>query len=340
MRDRLGVAVVGCGFFGRMHAEVYAELPDAHPVAVFDANPDTAREVASRVDARAHTSLDELLDDPSVQAVDVCVPDDQHTEVVLAALEREMPVLVEKPLATTVADARRIQQAAQGSNVPVQVGHILRFNPGVVAAYERIRRGELGEISYVHSRRASPVAGARHYAAHSEVVVHSGIHDIDLVRWLVGAEYRSVFARGRRLVLAAEGLPAHDAITATFTFDDGVLYTLQNSWSLPEAYPAYIEAQVEIVGTAGAVRLDFGAGGLQVVTDRVEHPDLAHWPRLLGERAGDLRTEVAHFVDCVRTGRPPRVSVTDGAAAVAAASTAVAALNADRPLEIEPIGGP
>ncbi len=120
--DTIGVAVVGVGYMGAIHARTYAAEPRAHLVGVFDANPETARSVAAEVGAAAFAGLDELLARPDVEAVSICTPDADHVQPTLAALEAGKHVLLEKPIATTMADADRIVAAAETSPGPPPTG--------------------------------------------------------------------------------------------------------------------------------------------------------------------------------------------------------------------------
>lgn len=318
--EKARVAVIGCGFFGRMHAEVYTKLPNVELVAICDLLEERAKEIAATLRTVSYTDYNEILLRNDIDAVDICVPDDSHTEVALKAIQAKKHILVEKPLADSVENARQIYDAAKEYEQKFMVAHILRFDPRIVKAYEIIKNGDLGKIIYVSSRRKSPISGARHYARHCELITHSGVHDIDLVRWFVGSEYKTVYAKSRSERLKEENLNVHDAILALFTFDNGVIYSLENCWVLPERYPSYIDAKVEVVGTKGFLYIDFFDHGLRVYNiEGADHPDLIHWPELMGERLGDLREELIHFVNCILNDEKPRVSLKDGYEAAIAA---------------------
>lgn len=232
--EKVRVAVIGCGFFGRMHAEVYKRLPNVELAAVCDVSEERANEVAKALGTLSYTDYNEVISRFDIDVVDICVPDDCHTEVVLKAVKAKKHILVEKPLADTIEGARKIYCAAEKYDKKFMVAHILRFDPRIVKAYEVIRNGDIGEIVYVTSRRVSPIIGAYRYARHCELITHSGVHDIDMVRWLVGSEYKTVYARGRQKRLKEENLDVYDAILALFTFENGVIYSLENCWVLPE----------------------------------------------------------------------------------------------------------
>lgn len=194
------------------------------------------------------------------------------------------------------------------------VAHICRFDIRYIKAFEAIQNGELGEIIYISSKRNSPTLGAHRYAKQCKLITHSGVHDIDLIRWFMGCEYKSVYAVGRRVRMVKEGYAgALDSIQAVYTFENGVTYSLENTWALPDKYPSYIDASINIVGTKGQVQIDMGNQGYNVYTndDCVIH-DVSYWPESFGTRQGDLRAELEHFVNCIRNDKQPRVSLRDG----------------------------
>jgi UDP-N-acetylglucosamine 3-dehydrogenase len=127
--NRLRVGVIGAGVMGERHARIYASLPDVELVAVCDTRADIARALAKDLDATPYADFAELLRHPDVDAVSVCTPDDAHRAPCEAAAAAGKHVLVEKPLAMTVADAEAIITAATKTGVVLLVGHCLRFDP-------------------------------------------------------------------------------------------------------------------------------------------------------------------------------------------------------------------
>lgn len=308
------IAVIGCGFFGSMHAEIYATMNEVELVAVVDVSQEKANALAQRLGTQGYCDCNAVIERGDIDVVDVCVPDSMHTAVVLKAISCNKHILIEKPLADTIKNAQTLVQAAQGYQKKIMVAHICRFDIRYEKAYEAIRSGELGEIIYIASKRNSPTLGARRYAEHCKLITHSGVHDIDLIRWFLGCEYQSVYAVGRSVRMVKEGFAdALDSIQAIFTFENGVTYSLENTWALPDKFPSYIDASIEIVGTKSSIYIDFGDQGYRVYSNEsCEHHDVSYWTESFGVRRGDLRLELAHFIDCVLYDKEPRVSVSDG----------------------------
>lgn len=334
--DKVRVVVVGCGYFGSLHAEVYSQLATAQLVGVADINPEAAHKLADRLGVRAYTSYEPFLTDASIDMVDVCTPDCFHSEIALAVMAAHKHLLVEKPLADSMEGAGAIYRAAQSYDKKFMVGHICRFDVRYMRAFEAIRSGELGDIIFVSSRRNSPTLGAYRYAKHCKLLTHSGIHDMDLIRWFLGSEYKSVYALGRKKRMVSEGIDTYDSIQALFTFENGVTYSLENCWALPDRFPAYIDAKIEIVGTKSSLYIDFFDQGLmRYSNDGCTADDISYWPESMGNRMGDIRAELEHFVECILFDRTPRVSAEDGYRVAYAAVRALDALETGTVQQIE-----
>jgi predicted dehydrogenase len=180
------VAVLGTGHLGREHARIYAELPGADLVGVYDLDPNAAAATARQVGCRVFRSPAPLYD--SADAVSVCVPTPAHADVASACLEAGLDVLLEKPIADNLADARRLRDVAARKHRILQIGHIERFNPAMQAAAQHLDSPRFIECHRLarFGRRGADVA----------VVLDLMIHDIDLLLALIPGEVRSIDASG------------------------------------------------------------------------------------------------------------------------------------------------
>lgn len=202
----LNVAVVGVGHLGRVHASIYAEHPDANLAYVVDADGELAQKVASEHGAKALSDARELPDD--IDAVSVVVPTVHHATVATALLERGIPVLVEKPLASNLEEADAILAAAERSGAKLAVGHVERFQPGVRKLREMGMRPR-----FIECHRLAPF---RVRAVDVGVVHDLMIHDLDLVLHLVDAPVASIDAAGGALLTASE-----DVASVRIVFENG-----------------------------------------------------------------------------------------------------------------------
>jgi predicted dehydrogenase len=180
------VAVIGVGSLGQHHARIYAVLPEARLVAVLDTDPGRAKEIAARHGVKAFADLRDLPDD--LDAVSVAVPTVAHASVVQACLDRGLAVLVEKPMAASVAEAERMALAARRAARPLLVGHTERFNPVVRASAPRLKNPRFIEAHRlgVFTARSTDV----------DVVLDLMIHDLDVILSLVPSRVARVDAVG------------------------------------------------------------------------------------------------------------------------------------------------
>lgn len=204
--QQLNVAVVGVGHLGRVHAKIYAEHPNARLAYVVDRDGELAQKTAREHGAEALSDARELPDD--IDAVSVVVPTVYHAEVAVPLLERGIPVLVEKPLASNLEEADAILAAADKSGAKLAVGHVERFQPGV----RRLR--EMGmRPRFIECHRLAPF---RMRAVDVGVVHDLMIHDLDLVLHLVDAPVASIDAAGGALLTSSE-----DVASVRIVFENG-----------------------------------------------------------------------------------------------------------------------
>jgi predicted dehydrogenase len=311
----IGVAVIGVGYMGAIHARAYAAEPRAHLAGVFDARADTARSVAAEVGAAAFASLDELLDRPEVEAVSICTPDADHVEPTLAALAAGKHVLLEKPIATTLADADRIVAAAATAAGQLMVAQIVRFDPRYVRVKRMLDDGALGDPISLHARRITSSASQDNLRGRVSVQLFLGIHDYDTIRWLTGREFVHVHTEARSGLLAAKGYAVEDVAFTVGRLEGGAVACVESGWVLPPEIPRGGDIKLEVIGTGGTARVDLVEQGLAVCLtgERYERPSFGH---AIGE-------EIADFLDGIAAGRQPSVTAADGRASLQVALAAI-----------------
>jgi predicted dehydrogenase len=239
---RLPVGVVGVGVLGRHHARHFAGNASATLAGVYDIDPARARAVASEYGTRAYDDLDRLLGD--VRAVSVAVPTPAHFEVGMQALGRGVAVLMEKPMAAALPEADRLVAEAARHGVPLQVGHIERFNRAVRAA-----KPFLHDIRYLESTRLAPFQPRGTDVA---VVLDLMIHDLDLILHLTGAPP----AVDVRAVGVAVLSPHLDMVNARVEFQTGTVANVTASRMARERV-----RRLRLFQANGYFSLDLGAGG-------------------------------------------------------------------------------
>ena len=327
---RLRLAVIGVGHLGKEHARILANLPDVELVGVVDRRALQAVHVAERCRSHAHVDHTGIL--AQVDAAVIAVPTQQHHAVAVDFLRQGIPLLIEKPLAMDVAQASELADLAEQKGVPLQVGHIERYNP----AFEELQRCPL-RPRFISAERLGGYTGR---SSDVGVVLDLMIHDLDLVRALVGAPLRCVEALGVSVLGGHE-----DVAQARLTFANGCVAQLAAS----RVHPAPLR-RMQVWGAEGFVGIDFAKRHLSLMQPadhlrrgpfdarRLDAAELATFRNdLFGKHievqeldcaGGDqLTLELQDFLRCVRTGARPRV---DGAAGRDAVALAWAVLDSLR----------
>lgn len=309
----LRVAVVGMGLMGMLHARIFSRMRDVEVVGVVDIDPARTALATAEFAAPAFRSLAEIID--KVDAVSVTLPDTLHVEACRLALRAGKHVIVEKPLATNVADCEAIL-AARTRPDQLMVAHLLRFDLRLRELKRRIDAGALGAIDYFRIHRANTRGGVKRLGGRASVTAFLGVHDIDLMLWLTGATITDVSARGRKVFTGQ-----WDLSVAHMDLDNGALAVVENHWLINDASARSCFAGIQIFGSKGTAVLDLSTDELELATDELaatRRVDSRNWTHDGGVGGGSLRRELEAFVDAVRDGDPMPVTGEDGLRAVAA----------------------
>ena len=289
-RRRVRVAVNGTGNVGRHHARVYASLPEADLVAVVDRDKALAQQVATEFGCQARGSVASLPD--CVRAASLAVPTVQHAPVGLALLEKQVDLLVEKPIAPDLASATKLVRAAEQSGRILQIGHLERFNPAVEAATAAARLPLFFEI-----HRMSPFSLR---SLDIDVVLDLMIHDIDIVRTLVDSEVLRIDASGLSVISDRT-----DIANARMQFKNGCVANLTASRVSTEKI-----RKLRFFQPREYLSLDYiSRQGIRISLDETSRPSI----RPLATGDGEpLRHQLRSFLKCVRDRARPRVNGRDG----------------------------
>ena len=220
------VALVGLGAMGRNHLRVLSELEDAVLVAVCDQDADTLAAATRTHGVSGYRSWVEMMDREELEAVVVAVPTRFHLEVGLAALERGLHILVEKPIAATLSEGRALVDAAERAGRLLAIGHVERFNPAVRELQRRIATGDLGRVFQVHARRQGPFPARIRDVG---VVIDLATHDLDVMCHLVGTDVSRVYAETEQRIHTDH----EDMLNALLKFESGAVGVLQVNWLTP-----------------------------------------------------------------------------------------------------------
>lgn len=332
-QNPLRAAVIGLGVMGANHARVYTEIPGVELAAVSDTDAQRVEAATRGRTARGYTDYRRMLDEERIDLLTVAVPTLAHATVGTEVIERRIPLLIEKPLAATIAEGEALRALAAARGVALTVGHIERFNPAVIELKRRLQAGELGRVFQMHARRVGPFPRRVRDVG---VVLDLAPHDIDVMRFLLGSEVVRVQAETEQRI----NTDHEDMLFGLLRFDNGVVGVLDVNWLTPTKI-----RELSVLGEKGMFVVDYlarvltfyendhpredGAPTSTVADDWAAHhlKGVSEGPvhvLELGKRE-PLRVELESFVEAVRSGTPPAVSPQDGIAAMAAAEALVRA---------------
>ena len=301
----VSVGVAGLGYWGPNLARNFAALPGCELTWLCDASGPVRDSVAARIPGVPITpQLDDLLADPALDAVVLATPVPTHADLAVRVLEAGKHCFVEKPLALSVADAERAVGAAEAAGRVLMVGHLLEYHPAVSTLKGIVESGELGDIHYVYSNRLN----LGKLRADENALWSLGAHDVSVMLHLLDEEPTSVEARGESYM--REGI--EDVVFCYLRFPSGRAAHLHLSWLDPHK-----ERRLTVVGSKRMATFDdMDLERKVTVYDKGFDENVSSYGEYI-TRSGDiyspripsrepLRLECEHFVECLRTGTPPR----------------------------------
>ncbi len=329
-KKRLGLAIIGAGRVGLFRGGVAARHPMVDWIGIAETKPERGKQVGDAIGADLVTAdYKALLARPEVNAVIVATDEHLHVEPILEAVQRGLPLLIEKPLATDLNESVRVMNAIKKSGVDAVVGYTQRFRRRWLAAKEKVANGSLGDVTMVTSRafmnRLVAIDNYRRTDKPETIspMVISGTHALDIVMWMMeGKRPAEVYARSVDKVLGPEW-KGIDATAGLITFEDGSLYHLNISWALPVTWPgAVYSLEVGINGTEGVLTIDDTHRDIVLAVSKPTSegyaPDsqrlvdfLGSYPpgdMALGELRGPMREETVSWLDRVSMGVPTQAA--------------------------------
>jgi predicted dehydrogenase len=315
----LRVGLAGLGSMGRNHLRILSSRDDIRLAAVADPVSAALAGAAGQTGAQGFAEPLAMIAEAELDAVVIAAPTTAHVPLAVAAIERGIAVLVEKPLAATVEEGMRIVDAARATGVPVQVGHVERFNPAVLELGRLIDDGWLSSIFSIASRRAGPFPARIRDVG---VTVDLATHDADILSWIAGERPSRVYGETAQRIHATN----EDLLFGLLHFPSGATGMLDVNWLTPAK-----RRQLIVVGEEGMFELDYLTQRLTFTraTDTT-NPRLigGYAPTFEGEvvelpvaSAEPLASELDAFLGVVRRGGRPVVDAEDGLWAVAIATS-------------------
>lgn len=285
------VGVVGTGSMGQHHVRIYAGMHDVNLVGIADVDKERIDKLAENYGTQAYTNYEDLLDQ-NLDAVSIAVPTTLHKKVALDTIERDINILVEKPIADTVKNANEIIEAARQNGVKLMVGHVERFNPAIIKLKELINNGQLGDIISISAKRVGPYNPRIRDVG---IILDLGTHDIDIMSYLYGEKVKEVYASAGSVIHSHE-----DHAIITLNFNNGNSGVIETNWLTPHKV-----RNLTVIGSKGIAEVDYIKVTLRIF-DR-------EWVREAKiDKEEPLKLELLHFIDCVQHDKEPLVSGQEG----------------------------
>lgn len=313
MRDSVKISVIGVGFWGRNHARVLSEIEGAILESVYDVRLDVAKSIAEMYGCQVAESLDDAI--RRSDAVTVCTPTSTHFKIAKRVLEMERPLLIEKPITAKSSEALKLISKADEKNLLLMVGHIERFNMGFRRIYDLVKRGKLGELISIRTKRVSR-GSAR--ILDVGVMLDLAIHDLDLIMVLTDSIPLYVYS-----IVGSKYSPNEDYAYIMLNMENDIKAYVEASWLTKRKIRV-----MEVTGTEGIAELNFLS---QEVTVKLSEEEF----KLTGVWIEPLKLELENFIRSVQGLEKPLVTGVDGYRALKCAELALEAARLGRPVKVE-----
>jgi len=290
---KLGVAVIGTGFWGRNHARIFKELEETELLAVCDINAERAKNAAKQFGVKAYTSIGKLLKRKDVEAVSNCVWSLNLAKETLKALKAGKHVLVEKPMATNVKQAEKLLETAEEEGLHLSVGFLMRFIPGIQHMKNAIEDKTIGNLVCATAKRVSEWPER---IGDVGVVKDTAIHDIDITRYLFSEEPIAVYAKTGSMKYKK----FEDYAQIMLTFEGGKSAFIESNWLTP-----YKTRTLVVTGSKAIMKLDYITQELTIENAKETIQPRYPWRE-------PLKLELQHFANCVLKKEKPLITGMDG----------------------------
>jgi UDP-N-acetylglucosamine 3-dehydrogenase len=310
MAEVINTAVIGVGNMGRHHARVYSQMEGINLVAVADPDKKNGQDIARKYNCRYYENYKDMLKKEKIDAISTAVPTSLHKKIAVSCIKKNVPVLIEKPIADTVDAAREIILLSKKRNVPICIGHIERFNPAIQKLKEFIDKGKFGRIISINTKRVGLFPPQ---IKDTDVIIDLAVHDIDICNFLIGGHCTTVSARAGKALNSRK----YDYADIILGYN-GIDVTIQVNWITPVKV-----RELSLTGTKGYAEINYLNQKLKIYKSIYEKEFDSYGDYIVkfGTPEAEelnlggiepLRLEIENFLDHVKTGNSNIVTARDG----------------------------
>jgi UDP-N-acetylglucosamine 3-dehydrogenase len=312
---KLGVAVIGTGFWGKNHARVYKELASTELVAICDVNAERAKSVADQFGVKAYTNSTRMLKNKEIEAVSICTWSTVLAKEALKALKAGKHVLVEKPMARNTKKAEKLLETAEKNDLHLTVGFLMRFIPGMRHIREAVEDKKIGELVCATAKRVSQWPER---IGDIGVVKDTAIHDIDVMRYIANEDPITVYAKTGSM----RHRKFEDYAQIMLTYKDGKSAFIESNWLTP-----YKTRTLTVTGSDAIMRLDYITQELWIEETKETLQPRYPWQE-------PLKLELQHFAECIIEKKKPLITAADGLKALQIAEAALQSSAKNRAIKL------
>lgn len=330
----LNVGLIGAGRMGQLYARIVNESRLGRIVGLVGNTPDTTNAAAQRlgVTGYSHANYGALWANHALDAVIIATPEWDHLTPTLQALDQGLHILLEKPMTHQLGEAEAIFKLAQGNGRVFMLCHVLRFDPRFAVLQRLVKAGELGTIKNIYARRSTDQDTFKRIQGRCHPAYWLSPHDVDLMRWITGAEVTRVRAHS-----VGSGKEYSDGLLVDLWFNNGAVARFENTWVAPPLNGLWRWGQFDIEGTTGRADITPSEQGFMVYQSNgsVNAPDTLSRPELHGRVRGAFAELTQHFLEAALGYTQPIMSAADGLITVRVAAAIERSLQENQALNVE-----
>lgn len=309
------VGIAGLGIMGQMYADALLRMGPVEVAAVATRSEEGREMARAKYACQTFRDHGTMFTEAGLDAVLITLPDFMHRDAVVMAAEAGVHILVEKPFATSVADAEAMLSAVEKAGVKCMVEFFNRWSPPFAEAKRITDQGDLGEIVAVFAELNDAIwvpTEMLSWATRTSPAWFLMSHTADLVTWITGKKPMAVQARGVKKLLVQRGIDTYDLIEALVEYPDGSLGRFSSCWVLPNGMPILYELKMRIVGSDAAIDIDTSDQEVHLISqERLTHPVTA-WGQIMGRYRGHPYAMLEAFIENIVEDTVPQIGPRDG----------------------------
>ena len=311
LKTKIGLAIIGCGDIGRARAQFARMYPAVEWIGICDINLELAKSLADEIQADFFTSdASELLSFPEVNAVIIATNETAHYTPVLLAIERNLSLFIEKPIAVDFHQSKELLSKIISNEVDAVMGYTQRFRQRFLVVKEKLVNNQIGAVTSISARGllnrtiANMVLSRANDHTNITPMVTSGTHMLDMCLWLMGeCKPKNIFARSTDKVFGFSG--SKDTTTAIIEFENDIVLSMNHSWAAPENWPGGVYGmQIGLIGTDGMIEIDDMHKDVILASNYYQPPGYKHKSTSTNEQLGaSVRSRNVDFLTSIPFGQ-------------------------------------